>query len=243
MPDYRRISVIIPAFQESARIGATISAWSNYLEQNYPNSEIILVCDGCTDNTAEVAQASFQSSNCTNCAFEIIELAQNQGKGKAVQTGILKASKDLVVYTDSDLSYLPDILNQFIQAIEEGADIAIAQRSKDEQYPGFGRRLIASISRFVIGNFVLPGVRDTQAGFKLFKREAAIDVFKKMTINRFLFDLEILTIANIKKYKIAKVYVDWQDRPGSTVRIYVDTMRSGRDLLLIMMRKFIGCYR
>lgn len=64
-----------------------------------------------------------------------------------------------------------------------------------------------------------------------------------MTINRFLFDLEILTIANIKKYKIEKIYVDWQDRPGSTVRIYLDTMRSGRDLLLIMMRKLAGKYR
>lgn len=240
MPDYRRISVIIPAFQESSRIGATIQAWSNYLEQNYAGSEIIVVCDGCTDNTANVARQSMQSPNCT---LDVIELVQNQGKGKAVQTGILKATRDLVVYTDSDLSYMPDILEKFIDAINNGADIAIAQRSKDEQYPGFGRRLIASVSRFVIGNFVLPGVRDTQAGFKLFKREVAIDVFKKMTINRFLFDLEILTIANIKKYKIDKVYVDWQDRPGSTVRIYVDTMRSGRDLLLIMMRKFIGRYR
>ena len=240
MPDYRRISVIIPAFQESGRIGGTITAWSNYLDKNYPGSEIITVCDGCTDNTAEVARASMQS---TNCALGVIELAKNQGKGKAVQTGVLKATNDLVVYTDSDLSYMPDILQKFIEAIENGADIAIAQRSKDEQYPGFGRRFIASVSRFVIGNFVLPGVRDTQAGFKLFKREVAVDVFKKMTINRFLFDLEILTIANIKKYKIAKVYVDWQDRPGSTVRIYLDTMRSGRDLLLIMMRKFLGGYR
>lgn len=240
MPDYRRISVIIPAFQESGRIGGTIKAWSTYLEHNYPQSQIIVVCDGCTDNTAEIAKTSMQSPNCN---LLVIELAQNQGKGKAVQTGILKASLDLVVYTDSDLSYMPDILEKFIDAIENGADIAIAQRSKDEQYPGLGRRLIASISRFVIGNFVLPGVRDTQAGFKLFKKEVAVDVFKKMTINRFLFDLEILTIANIKKYKIEKVYVDWQDRPGSTVRIYLDTMRSGRDLLLIMMRKIFGGYR
>ncbi|MBP7861325.1 glycosyltransferase [bacterium] len=241
MSDYRRISVIIPAFQESGRIGGTITAWSSYLNENYPNSEIILVCDGCTDNTAEMARSSLQASS--NCTLEVIELPINQGKGKAVQTGVLKAAQDLVVYTDSDLSYLPNILNQFIEAIEEGADIAIAQRSKDEKYPGFGRRLIASISRFVIGNFVLPGVRDTQAGFKLFKREVAVDIFKKMTINRFLFDLEILTIANIKKYKIEKIYVDWQDRPGSTVRIYLDTMRSGRDLLLIMMRKLAGKYR
>lgn len=133
MSDYRRISVIIPAFQESGRIGGTITAWSSYLNENYPNSEIILVCDGCTDNTAEMARSSLQASS--NCTLEVIELPINQGKGKAVQTGVLKAAQDLVVYTDSDLSYLPNILNQFIEAIEEGADIAIAQRSKDEKYP------------------------------------------------------------------------------------------------------------
>jgi hypothetical protein len=94
-----------------------------------------------------------------------------------------------------------------------------------------------------VGNFVVPGIRDTQAGFKVFKKESAHQLFPLARTKRFLFDLEILVIAKEHHCKIEKVYVDWQDRDGSTVRIFIDTLRSLRDLVLIYTRMLFGAYK
>jgi dolichyl-phosphate beta-glucosyltransferase len=155
----------------------------------------------------------------------------------------MAAQGAVVVFTDSDLSYEPGLLEEFLVKLDEGADVVIAQRRKKTQYPGLGRRVLAIGSRFLVGNFLLPGIRDTQAGFKAFKQGAARDLFPLARTKRFLFDLEILVIARSKGLKIEKVYVDWQDREGSTVRIFVDTMRSLRDLLLIYTRVMFGAYK
>lgn len=131
-----------------------------------------MVTDGCRDKTAEVARQAFASNN-SSCSLNLIELAENQGKGNAVKVGMLAAQGKIIVFTDSDLSYEPELLDQFLEKIQEGADLAIAQREKKTQYPGIGRRLLATLSRFLVGNFVVPGIRDTQAGFKVFTKEAA----------------------------------------------------------------------
>ncbi len=237
--EYSKISVVLPAYQEAKRIGDTIKHWSAYLDENFPGTEVIVVCDGCTDDTAQVALNNFTSTKCT---IKVLDLPVNQGKGMAVKEGILNATGDTVVFTDSDMSYQPDVLPLFLDKIKSGADVAIAQRQKDEKYPGMGRRMVAVISRFVIGNLVLPGIRDTQAGFKAFKKDVAVELFSAMTIKRFLFDLEILVIAKQRNYQIEKVYVPWQDREGSTVRICLDTSRAARDLMIIITRKWCGFY-
>lgn len=234
------ITVVFPAYQEEKRIGMTMEAWAAYLDEHYPGSEVVVVTDGCTDKTAQMAMNTFRSNSCT---LKVIELSENEGKGNAVKVGMLQARGNIIVFTDSDLSYAPDLLPEFVSKIEEGADLAIAQRRKKTQYPDPGRRLLAVLSRFLVGNFVVPGIRDTQAGFKVFTKRAAHQLFERARTKRFLFDLEILVIAGEHKCAIEKVYVDWQDRDGSTVRIIVDTMRSLRDLLLIYMRKLSGAYK
>lgn len=233
------ISVIVPAFQEEKRIGITIEALSAYLETHYAGAELIVVCDGCTDGTASVARQSFNAPSCT---LKVIEVFPNQGKGNAVKTGILEASGEYLFFTDADLSFAPETMEPFLAKLQEGAQVVIAQRKKETTYPSFGRRALAEVSRFLVGNFVLPGIRDSQAGYKSFTREAGRDLFSRLRTSRFLFDLEILVMARQKKYQIDKVYVDWEDRPGSTVRIFMDSMRSARDLLLIVWRSKTGQY-
>jgi dolichyl-phosphate beta-glucosyltransferase len=239
-PNSPSLSIVFPAYQEEKRIGMTMETWSKFLSAHHPGTEVIVVCDGCTDGTAAVARAAFASDN---CRLKVIELSQNQGKGNAVAAGVMAAQGDVIVFTDSDLSYEPDLLDDFLQQINTGADVVIAQRRKKTQYPGFGRRILAVGSRFLVGNFLLPGIRDTQAGFKAFKQSAAKNLFPLAKTKRFLFDLEILVIARSKGLKIEKVYVDWQDREGSTVRIFVDTARSLRDLMLIYARVLFGAYK
>ncbi|HEY9730544.1 MAG TPA: glycosyltransferase [Drouetiella sp.] len=242
MSESTDLTIVFPAYQEEKRIGLTMETWGKYLDAHYPGSEVIVVTDGCRDKTAEVARQSFES-NSSSCRLNLIELSENMGKGNAVKVGMLAAQGKIIVFTDSDLSYDPQLLNQFLKQINEGADLAIAQREKKTQYPGIGRRLLATASRALVGNFVVPGIRDTQAGFKVFTREAAQKLFERAKTKRFLFDLELLVIAREHNCKIAKVYVDWTDREGSTVRIIFDTMRSARDLMLIYWRKLIGAYK
>ena len=225
------LSLIIPAYQEELRIADTVKALSAYLQEHFSGAEIILVCDGCTDNTAKVAAEAFQS---TNCQLKIIELETNKGKGNAIKTGIAEAKGDYLVFTDADLSFAPEIIGeQFLPKLKAGADVVIAQRNKKAAYPSIVRRMLAQCSRFFVGNILLPGIRDTQAGYKGFTQRAGQELFARIRTTRFLFDLEILLIARRKNYKIEKVYVAWQDKPGSTIRLVPDLLRCSRDLLII----------
>ena len=240
MLEFPALTIVFPAYQEEKRIGLTMQAWSEYLDVHYPGSEVVVVTDGCSDNTARVARESFQSKT---CSLNVIELPENQGKGNAVKVGMLAAKAETILFTDADLSYQPQLLPEFLEKIGNGADLVIAQRQKKTQYPGLGRRMLALVSRFLVGNFVMPGIRDTQAGFKVFKRDAARKLFEKARTKRFLFDLEILVIARAHNLVIEKVYVDWIDREGSTVRIVIDSARSSRDLALIYLHKLKGDYK
>jgi len=239
-PNSPTLSVVFPAYQEEKRIGMTMEAWAKYLSANHPGTEVIVVCDGCTDGTAQAARNAFNAENCT---LKVIELSPNRGKGNAVSVGVLAAQGEVVAFTDSDLSYEPELLGDFLYQIGAGADVVIAQRRKKTQYSGLLRRILAISTRFLVGNFLLPGIRDTQAGFKVFKQSVARDLFPRAKTKRFLFDLELLVIARSMDLKIEKVYVDWLDREGSSVRIYVDTIRSLRDLFLIYMRLILGTYK
>ena len=236
--DQPKISLIIPAFNEEKRIAQTMVAWSEYLDNNFVDPELIVVLDGCTDKTAEIARQSFIGKS----QLRIIDLPTNEGKGNAVKQGVLAASGEYLFFTDADLSFAPEVIQEFLAELIKGDDIVIAQRKKETQYPGLARRFIAVGSRWLIGNIVMPGVRDTQAGFKGFRREAAKKLFAIARIKRFLFDLEILLLAKHMHYRIGKVYVDWVDRPGSTVRVFVDSARSLRDLLFILFWLAIGQY-
>lgn len=234
-----KLSVIIPAYQEEKRIGITMSAISTFLNQAHPGAEVIVVCDGCTDNTPQAARAAFVSET---CQLKVVELERNQGKGNAVRTGMLEATGDYLFFTDADLSFAPELIDLFLAKLTDHADIAIAQRTKKTTYPQLGRRVLAATSRFIVGNIILPGIRDTQAGLKGFRAPAAKYLFKRVRTKGFLFDLEILMIARAKGYRIEKLYVDWQDRAGSTVRLFLDSLRAARDLLLICLNSLLGRY-
>lgn len=237
MQDQVEISVVIPAYQEENRIGYTVEQLSTYLEQHHPRSELILVCDGCTDRTAEAARQSFKGSS---CKLRIIELPANRGKGNAVKEGMLAAIGTYAFFTDADLSFAPELVDSFLVPLKDSADIAIAQRQKTVTYSQPGRKSLAVLSRAIIGNVILPGIRDTQAGFKGFRNQVAKTLFSRLKTRGFLFDLEILLAARRRGYRIEKVYVDWCDRPGSTVRVVRDTINAAIDLAKICLYEFFA---
>lgn len=237
MQDQVDISVVIPAYQEEKRIGYTVEQLSLYLEEQYPRSELIVVLDGCTDGTADAARKNFKGSD---CKLRIIDLPVNRGKGNAVKEGMLAASGTYSFFTDADLSFPPELIGKFLQYLKDNADIAISQREKSVTYSQGARRFLAVVSRAIIGNIILPGIRDTQAGFKGFKSNVAKILFGDLKTPGYLFDLDVLIRARRKGYHIEKIYVDWIDRPGSKVRVWRDAFNAAVDLLRISARELLA---
>lgn len=222
------LSVVIPAFDEEARISAAIDAAASV-----PGLvEILVVDDGSRDGTAEVA---------LHRGARVIRLGRNRGKGAAVRKGMLHARGDLRLMMDADLATPVAELPKLAAALARGADVAVASRERPET-----RLLLReSGARESLGRAfnglarVATGlrIRDTQCGFKLWTARAAGAVFPRMRVERFAFDVESLWLAGRMGFRVAEVGVEWSHDPRSTVRVGRDGLRMGWDLVRILVRR------
>ncbi len=190
-----RLSIVIPAYNESARIEAALSSVLGCVDARSWDADILVVDDGSTDNTSAIVQQWMAS----HPRLHLIQNPGNRGKGYSVRNGLLQASGEIVMFTDADLSAPIEEAERLIAAIDNGADVAIGSRWLDKQkqtvhqplYRRFFGRCFNAVTRKVMG---LP-FKDTQCGFKAFKRDAAQTIFRLQTIERWGFDPEILFIA------------------------------------------------
>jgi dolichyl-phosphate beta-glucosyltransferase len=217
------LSVVIPAYNEQARLGPTLRAVVRYLEAEKPDFEIVVVDDGSTDRTSSVVREMAAEEP----RIRLVELGANAGKGAAVRAGMLAAEGAAV------------LLAKLERALEGGADIAIASRAADgadirvRQHPL--RELMGRTFNLMVRLSGLQGLRDTQCGFKLFRREAARDLFGRATVDGFAFDVEILVLAR-GRYRVAEVPVVWRHVEESKVSPGTDAARMFLDLLRIRAR-------
>jgi glycosyltransferase involved in cell wall biosynthesis len=225
------LSVVIPAYRESKRIGSTLEALVDKVDGTC--AEIIVVDDGSDDDTVEVAEKALASVP----TGKVLALEHNRGKGAAVRAGVLAASGEVVMYMDADLASDLDGLDALVAALED-ADVAVGSRT----FPG-SRTIGGSRRRAVMARCFnlmarpvmrLP-VRDTQCGFKAFRREAADRIFGLATIDRFAFDVEVLTLARGLGMTICEVPVTWRAVEGTRVRL-VDPALMALDLVRIARR-------
>lgn len=228
------LTIVIPAFQEEQRIGPTLDELGKFLHGRTDGEvEVIVVSGGSTDRTVAVAR---RYENHFAAQLRVLDLPAARGKGAAVRAGVRAAAGKFVLFTDADLAYEPKLFDDFVARLESGADIVIAQRTGKTEYAGMARRWVASASRFVFERFITPGIGDTQAGLKAFTHGAAKDLFAQQRINGLLFDVEILMLARRRNYRVEKAYVDWQDKPGSTIRLTRDSARALLDLTKLFWR-------
>jgi len=204
------LSVIIPAYNEEKRIGRALEPAIRFLKNQPYESEIIVVCDGCTDNTRQVAE-SFQSEFKN---LNIIDYSPNRGKGYAVKKGMLGASGDLRFFMDADYAVPIELLPEFIEKINNGFDIIIAsRRHKDsviEEHQMYLRELAGKgfgvLQKIILG---FP-YYDTQCGYKLFTKKAAEFIFPELKYNCSYFDAEMMYVAYRAKMKVAEMPVVWR---------------------------------
>jgi glycosyltransferase involved in cell wall biosynthesis len=237
-----RLSIVIPAFNESARIEATLARVLDCVDSLRWDAEILLVDDGSTDNTVAIVQQWMARAP----RLHLIKNPGNRGKGYSVRNGLLQAAGDIVMFTDADLSAPMEEAERLIASIDAGADVAIGSRWLDKQkqtthqplYRRFFGRCFNWVTRRIIG---LP-FKDTQCGFKAFKRDAAQTIFRLQTIERWGFDPEILFIARKLKFRIVEVPVTWGHDERSRISYLKDGMKMLEEMAEIRTNSLRGRY-
>lgn len=231
-----RLSLVIPAYNEEARLGTTLERVIDYLSGQAYESEVLVVDDGSGDATAEVARVCLGE----RIANRVLVNETNRGKGYSVRRGMLEARGDLRLFSDADLSTPIEHTADLLAAIEAGADIAIASRaikgSDIELHQSFIRenagKMFSLVQRALLGS----GVKDTQCGFKMFTAQAAEAVFPHQTLERWAFDAEIVHIAQRLGFQVIEVPVRWINSPETKVSMVGDGLKMVLDVAKIRWR-------
>lgn len=239
IPQY---SIIIPAYNESARIGRALTEILRCIEVHHWDAELIVVDDGSRDNTAILVQKFAER----HPSVRLIRNDRNRGKGYSVRNGILHAQGEIVMFTDADLSAPMEEAERLFAAIREGADVAIGSRWLDRGrqtihqplYRQFFGRCFNAVTRLVMG---LP-FADTQCGFKAFKRGAAQTIFQLQRIERWGFDPELLFIALKRGYTVREVPVTWGHDERSRISYLKDGIKMLEEIIYIRWNAFVGVY-
>jgi glycosyltransferase involved in cell wall biosynthesis len=225
-------SIVIPAFNESARIEATLAEVTACVESHGWRAEVLVVDDGSHDDTVAIAQRWAERKP----YLRVIENDGNRGKGYSVRSGLLKAVGEVVMFTDADLSAPMEEAERLFAAIAEGADVAIGsrwlERARQTVHQPLYRQFFGRCFNFITRLVMHLPYADTQCGFKAFRQAAAQRIFRRQRIERWGFDPEILFIARRLKYKVREVPVTW----GHDERSRISYLRDGMRMLLEMMQ-------
>jgi len=227
------LSVVFPAYNKETRIAASLDATVAYLAGKPFTAEVIVVDDGSVDRTAEAAAAALAG----RIPSRVIRREVNRGKGASVREGVLAASGEIILFSDDDLSTPIGELDKLLTALQAGADVAIGSRALPESVIEVRQRrpreLMGKAFNRLVRLLVLKGYRDTQCGFKAFRRAAAIDLFSRLRTDGFGFDVEILVLCRELGYRVAEVPVVWRDSRPSRVRLFRGSLAMIMELLRI----------
>jgi len=234
------LSVVIPAYNEEKRLPATLNSVIGYLSRQKYSSEILVVDDGSKDGTRDVVAKFIQSQNwksgvlqsgIQNVACITYPDGQNHGKGYAVRFGMLAAKGKFRVFMDADNSTTIDHVERFFPIFKtEDYDVVIGSRHLNESdvevHQVWYKEMAGDLGNIFIRMMAVPGVYDTQAGFKMFKAEVVEKVFPLLTIDRWGFDIEILAAARRQGYRIKEAPITWINDPNSKVsaKAYVEVL-------------------
>lgn len=234
------LSVIIPAYNEKKHIKSTTESVHRYLSGKNIEHEIVVVTDGSTDNSDEIVRSMIPAIP----TLQLISYPKNRGKGYAVRQGMLKAKGQYRLFTDADNATSIDHIEKMMPYFEKGYGVVIGSIGIKGAEVLSGsepvwRRLFGMMGNLFIQVVAVPGIKDTQRGFKIVTAKAAEDIFPKMTIDRWGFDIEMLALARKFGHKIKEVPVRWKNDPNTAshprlsayFQVLMETVKIRRNLL------------
>jgi glycosyltransferase involved in cell wall biosynthesis len=229
------LSVVIPAYNEARRLPATLAGWRTYFAAQAYDTEVLVVDDGSADDTAVVAEAA---------GARVLRLRPNQGKGGAVRAGVLAAEGDPIAYVDADMNVAPAHLTRALELIATEADLVVGQRGLSTYASAEGplRLLAGGVVQITRRAIVLPTIRDTQCGFKVFRADLARRVFHLARIRSFAFDIEVLFLATRLRARIVEMPVTTEYRAESTFNVRKHLPVFLKDIVQIRMNALTGEY-
>lgn len=235
-------SIVIPAYNESARLGATLDKVLDYVRTQAWDAEIIVVNDGSRDNTAEIVRGYTEKFP----QMRLVENPGNRGKGFSVRNGVLNSRGRRILFTDADLSSPIEEAPKLFQALEEGADVAIGSRwlraEMQTQRQPLHRQLFGRIFNLMLRTTLGLQFADTQCGFKAFTRGAAQSIFPLQRIERWGFDPEILFLARKFGFKVREVPVAWGHSGGTRINPIVDGSKMFAEMFRVRWYNLTGKY-
>ena len=239
------ISIVIPAYHESERIGRPLNTILEYISTTGLNAEIIVVDDGSSDATSDVAKEALATM--PNVDSTVVRYEPNRGKGFAVKTGLQKAQADIALFTDADLSTPISEMPKLIDPIKAGEfDVTFGSRAMDRSLIGthqpWRREQGGKVMNLIIRKMSGLNFQDTQCGFKAFSMPKFRPLLDMMTIDRFGFDVEFLFVAQYNGLRLKEVPVRWNDVAGSKVSVFRDTRRMISELAQIRRNAKQGVY-
>jgi dolichyl-phosphate beta-glucosyltransferase len=231
------LTLVLPCYNEAERLPRTLATYLEWLPQTPGAVEVLVVDDGSTDGTASVASAVAAGDG----RVRVIGSKLHRGKGFAVRTGVLAASGDLVVFTDADGSYGPGDVDRIVAALAD-APVAIGARDLRSQATSPTRQLASRLFNQAMRTVLDLPFRDTQCGLKGFRRQAALELFGRATLDGFAFDAEVLYLTRRLGLHVAEVGVSAEERDGSKVRIAVDALAMLAEALKVRRTAAAGAY-
>ena len=236
------LSIVFPAYNEADKIEKNLTTIISFFDKKDFPYEVVVVEDGSKDKTLTILQTMAQKFP----QLRVLANSKNMGKGASVKKGILATRGKFILFSDADLATPIAEFDEFLPYLEKGFDIVIGSRwlpsSNVECKQKFTRRFFGNCFYFLIHHFVLPGITDTNCGFKAYRRKAAREIFQKQKLSRWGFDTELLFIARKKGFKIKEVPVSWFAVETSTVKIKRAIFETLIELFKIKLNSWRGVY-
>ena len=239
------LSIVIPAYNESVRLGKTLPQVLDYLNKNIPGAELIVVDDGSSDDTAATAHAVLEQSGSTMTS--VISYRSNLGKGRAVRLGLLASRADIALFSDADLSTPITEIPKLVEPIEKGLyDLTFGSRALDRSLIGVHQSWKREQGGRVFNLAVRLATRlpfwDTQCGFKAFRMSVCRPIVQAATVDRFGFDVELLYVAHRAGLRLKEIPVRWDHYEGSKVSLAGDSLKMLGEVGLIRQQARRGLY-
>lgn len=242
MANLTEYTVVIPAYNEEERLQTPLVETLEYFRRKRVDAEVIVVDDGSRDGTARLVR------NLTERYPELrlIQLPSNRGKGFAVRTGVVNSRGRYVLFADADGATPIGEVERLRDRLDHGADVAIGSRAvadeETEVEALLFRKIVGRVFHTLVQALTIGSFEDTQCGFKLLGGDVARDLFGRLEMDGFSFDIELLSIALWRGYRVDEVPVNWTHVPGSKVNLATDSLRMLRDLFIIRSRLAQGAY-